>query len=856
MTCKRLSKLQTRAEWVFHGNPKFFAKHPKKVRISLVVAALQACGLLGDLQTGTKIHDDASREAGDDSTNKYVANTLVSMYAKSGSLEEARAVFGRMIFRTAASWTSLILGYVDRGDGELGLKLFECLLAQGDAAPCLDARVFVAALKACACLAEKEHSRLVDGRLVKLQSLGKGMDVHSRAAKLGFVSDKFVANTLVDMYSKCGSLENARAVFQEMACPDVVSWTALVLGHADNGEEEVALKIFSRMQASGVTADALSFAAALKACLGLTRKHSAGSSKFLFDKVVEIHWQAERCGLDLHVHVASSLIDLYAKLGSVVDARRLFERTKTRRDPTIWTAMVLSYAESREPELAMKLFERMLAAEDVTWAPNQLTYVAALKACADLASMEVVETKQQQQLEGKPVKTTTLQRGMLIHAHAAKTGFDSDPFVGNTLVDMYFKCGSLADASMVFFHKMPVRTVVSWNAVILGYAENDEEALALDLFRVMEADGCQKPDALTYAAALKACSNLAEKEAAVKGVDGQVLKPVALSRGVEVHSRAVAAGCDTEKFVASSLVNMYSKCGSLMEAWKVFERISYNGEVDVISLTSLMLACAENNRPELALQLLVRIQAPDPRAFAAALKACAILAPVETVREIHACISRSGFEGDLFLVNCLVEVYGRCGSITNAHLVFDSLPDTSLVTWHSLMAGYSRLGDTNQELHLFDKLQEEGLRPNGVTFVYLISACSHAGKVDEGSRLFQLMVSKYGITPRMEHYVCMVDLFGRANQLEAAVDVARTMPFKADSLTWLTILGACQKWKNVRIGKEAFENLLKLNEEQDSVYALMTNIYGSVGLWEEQSKVEAMRKKRLQNKSTSLVSGG
>ncbi|XP_024532440.1 pentatricopeptide repeat-containing protein At2g13600-like isoform X1 [Selaginella moellendorffii] len=687
------------------------------VRVEKILAALKVCSNSKDLKQGRIIHADATSSG--DISDFYVANSLINMYAKCGSMADARKVFDAMKARTAASWTALMFGYAENGHPELALELFQRMI-QLDYAP--DARSLVAAVQACIKMAEAEDGKRVGGKSLKLQALEKGMAIHYEAAKLGGMdTDIFVGNTLVNLYAKCGSMVEARRIFDRIKFHNVVSWTSLLMGYAENGEGELVLALFSSIQ------------------------------------------------------------------------------------------------EERGP-----------------CAPNARTYVAALKACTNLA-----EAEEGQQVDGRIVKMRSLEKGLALHSRAAKLGFVENMYLASTLVDMYARCGSLLDAREAF-ERMPNRDVVSWNVLILRYVDSGDGEQALESFARMSG----RADSLSCVAALKACTNLAYREEN-RELDGKMVKVKSLERGMAVYSLARRKGFHTDIFVANTTIDMYGKCGVTADARKVFDRMPLR---TLVSYNALMLGYAENQEGKLGLDLLAEmdsdrslLEEPDGRTFAAALKSCGSEASLQAGKYVHARVCSSSLETDAVLVTCLLHAYGKCGSLVDAHLVFDSVSGRVLETWTALMAGYSQLGDTEQVFDLFYMMQDEGLQPDGITFVCLLTVCSHGGLVETGKKLFRAMISKYRIKPFIEHYHCMVDILGRANELDAALALVDEMPFKPSAVTWMTVLGACVKWKNVAVGRIAFEALLEIDEKDAASYMLMAALYRSTGMWKEQSVVEEMR---------------
>ncbi|XP_024522709.1 putative pentatricopeptide repeat-containing protein At3g13770, mitochondrial [Selaginella moellendorffii] len=784
------------------------------------------------LQTGIAIHSQVKKSSCD--ADVILANTLIDFYTKCGSMAEAKEVFDGIQKPDVVSWTSLILGYAQNGEGQVALDLYQDMKSSG-CSP--NGQTFLAALKACTDLAAKEESSKVDGSLLRVSTLAKGREIHSEATKNRFDSDIFVANTLIDMYAKCGSMTEAMSVFERIPRRAVVSWNALMLGYVHNGQAEVTFRLFERMRSEGCAPNGQTFVAALKACSGLAAKEEGEQVDSKVVKVwslqrgIEVYSAASKCGFDSDIYVANTAVDMYAKCGSMRHAREVFEKI-LHPDVISWTALVSGFAQNGEGGVALEYFERMQAQG---CPPNGQTYVAALKACIDLATNEDAKL-----VEGKLVKAGSLEKGEDVHSQAAKRGYESDIFVASALIDMYSKCGSMASAREVF-NGMKRRDAVVWNALMLGFALNGASDEALELFTLMQSQGCD-PDAQTFAAALKACSSFLSEDG--KADDERTKR--ALEKASLIHSQAAKFGFDTDIFVASMLVDLYARCGSMREARQVFERIPRKKH-NVVSWTTLIAGYAQNDEPEDALELFQRMLvegfAPNAQTFLAALKACGSLAALAIGKAIHSTISRYGAEGVASVSNTLVLLYGKCGSITGAEQVFYSTTAKDVVTWNALMASYGHLGDTAALFRLSQQMLEEGLKPDGITFNFILTACSHAGLVDKGKHYFQAMSSsEYGVTPDLEHYHCMVDLLGRGNKLDEAVEMAKTMPFKPSVITWTTILAASRKWKNVAAGKLAFDELLSLNEKQAASYVLMANIYAAAGMWEEKAKVHAMRK--------------
>ncbi|XP_024521909.1 pentatricopeptide repeat-containing protein At4g39530-like [Selaginella moellendorffii] len=766
---------------------------------------------LGTLEQGMAIHSQASRSGCED---VFVSSILVDMYANCGSMLDARLIFDRMPSHDVVVWNALLLGYAENGEPQVTLELFTRLRG-GDRGCGPNARTFVAAFQACGSIADQSGDKMV--------ALEEGMGLHSQAARFQHcVTDIFVNNTLVDLYARCGSLLDSRRVFDRMRCHNVVSWNALMLGHADNGEEELALDLFERLREQSLAPDSRSFVAALRACSGLAEKESSrqvDTNSIIKAEALErgtrVHGEARDAGLDTDIYVTNALLDVYAKCGSLGDARRVFDAMQ-QRDAVSWTVLMLAYAENGDGHLALELHEQMQRQGCVR---DARSFVAALKACASIA-----EKEQGQGVGNRLVKVKSLELGMALHSQAAGvSSCNSDVFLANTLVDLYSRCGSVLDARRAF-DAMERHSTASWNALVLGLAENGEDELALDLFRCM--GGAVEPDSRSFIAALRGVANLAERERGKQAETGLV-KVESLRRVMEIEATSKLGDITAlDAFLASALVDSYANCGSLEDARRVASKMEPRHSI--AALNALVSGYAENGESRLAVELYrwMRESYPellDARTMLAGLKACGSLAALETVREIHAEISRAGVlssssssssrspssssDGGA-LATSLIDAYGRCGSVLEAQRLFDAMsPSPDTATWNSLMAGYSHHGDTKRALALLEAMEREGASVDGITLVSVLSACSHAGAVEVARGLLEGMASRFGVEAGVEHYHCVVDALGRANRVEEAARLARSMPFEASAVTWRTVLGACHKWENTSVGEAAFESL-------------------------------------------------
>ncbi|XP_044467551.1 pentatricopeptide repeat-containing protein At1g71420 isoform X2 [Mangifera indica] len=475
-----------------------------------------------------------------------------------------------------------------------------------------------------------------------------------------------------------------------------------------------------------------------------------------------------------------------------------------------------------------------------------------------------------------------LQQGLHLHQHmVSHYGLHPfDLFVTNHLINMYCKFGYL-DYAQRLFDEMPKRNLVSWTALISGYAQHGHHTKSFRMFSGMLLHF--RPNEFAFASVLSSCGYVG---------------------GKQVHALAVKMCLDAYEFVANSLVNMYSKnCGfggSVEEAWKVFENMEFRNVVswnsmiagfhycnsgeqaiklfvnmrheeievttalvkaysglggdiaecyrlflerrcswDIVSWTGIITAVAESE-PEEALFLFCQLcregLTPDCLTFSIVLKACAGLLTDRHAMTVHSQVVKAGFEGDIVLANALIHAYARCGSIVLSKQVFKEMEFRDLVSWNSMLKAYALHGKAKEALQLFSTMN---VQPDSATFVALLTACSHTGLVEEGNEVFNSMADKHGVTPQLDHYACMVDILGRAGRILEAEKLINKMPMEPDSVVWSALLGSCRKHGVTHLAELAAAKLQELEPGDSLGYVQMSNVYCSSGSF---SKAGLIRK--------------
>ncbi|OVA11779.1 Pentatricopeptide repeat [Macleaya cordata] len=618
-------------------------------------------------------------------------------------------------------------------------------------------------------------------------ALNFGKQMHGEVIKVGLLWDVFVGSALVDLYAKCGEMKFAKGVFFYMPDRNVVSWNALLNGYAQIGDGKEVLTLFHKMIESDIRLSKFTLSSVLKGCgsIGNAREGQA------------VHSLAIKTGTELDGILSSSLLDMYSKCGLAEDARKIFVRI-LNPDVVAWSSMIACLDQQGKIYEVTKLFAEM---GKKGMRPNQYTLASVVSATADMSD---------------------LRYGKSIHACIWKLGFDSDNSVSNALVTMYMKTGSVQDGCRVF-EDMKDRDLVSWNAFLSGFHEGDACTQGPVIFNQMLMEGF-KPNKYTFISTLRSCSSLSN-----------------VSFGQQIHGHIVKNSLEDDGFVGTALVDMYTKCGCLDNAHVIFTRLK---ERDLFTWTAIISGYAQANQGEKAVKCFRQMQRegviPNEFTLASCLKGCSSIAALENGRQLHSRVIKSGQSGDVFVISALVDMYGKCGSIEDAEAVFESSVSRDIVSWNTIICGYSQHGHGEKALQAFQSMLDEGITPDEVTFIGVLSACSHVGLIEEGKQHFESLRKVYGLTPTIEHYACMVDILGRAGKLDEVKTFIEKMTVTPNTLIWQTVLGACRMHGNVEFGETAAEKLFELDPKMDSTYILLSNIYAAKGRWDDVAKVRTM----------------
>ncbi|XP_057825115.2 putative pentatricopeptide repeat-containing protein At5g08490 [Cryptomeria japonica] len=760
-------------------------------------SVLKACAGMSFLEQGKEIHGLLIKCGFEGDLG--VGKAIVNMYGKCGSVEDAHLVFDKMPQRDLVLWNVMIASYSQSGYCYEALEVFLRMQLSGEMPNCV---TIATVLQVCACL--------------EITELGK--NVHSYSIKCGLQSEVLVGNALLNMYAKCRGIWDASRVFNEVNQKDAVSWNAMIAGYGQVGHADQALEHFYQMLMSGVKPNTVTILCVLSVC-GLSQGK-------------EIHAYVIRSRIQLDVSVGNAMLDMYSKCMAIELARRVFEKM-VERDIISWNAIIAGYAQNAYFSDAIDLFGQMQLAGVK---PDAVTIASVLSACACLEN---------------------LRKGKGIHAYIIRNrAFAFDIAVSNALITLYASCGNLEVAGHVFVN-MSERDLVSWNAMISTHVQKGCCREAINLFHQMEKTYV-KPDSVTISSVLSACARLS-----------------ALKLGLEIHGYIIkSSNLSTDVVVGNALIDMYAKCGRVLTARQEFDKMLYKNivsnnvmiagyakcgdkesaenvfdkmcERNISSWNAMIALNTQHGYGNEALELFRQAQLagiqPNNITVASILSACSQVAALQRGKEIHDYIIKRDLDSDVFVTSAIIDMYAKCGSLQDACQIFEKTSKLDVVIWTAMISAHAIHGHGEDALSIFHQMQQAGFKPDHVTFTAVLSACSHAGLVDQGWQNFNCMIKDYCITPNMEHYACMVDLLGRAGHLQEAYNFIKNMPLKPHSRIWGTLLAACRIYHNTDLGELVADHIFELEPTDTGNYVLLSNIYAAVGRWDGVQRIRKFMK--------------
>ncbi|KAL6294799.1 hypothetical protein ACE6H2_002941 [Prunus campanulata] len=618
--------------------------------------------------------------------------------------------------------------------------------------------------------------------------LGVGGKVHGRIIKCGFDSDVVIETSLVGLYGELRCLDNARKVFYAMPMRDVVSWSSIISCLVENGESSEGLEMFRWMVSEGVESDSVTMLGVAEACGELALLRVARS----------VHGHVVRRGIKSDGALENSLISMYSKCGDLQSVERIFRRV-THWHTASWTAMISSYNQAGYFSEALDAFVEM---QESKVEPNSVTLMSVLRSC---------------------IRLDLHKEGRSVHCFAIRNVLDPDlDFLGSALFELYSEIGGLSYCQKVL-NTIGERNVVLWNTIISGYCQKGLLREALLIFVQMQTQGLM-PDSFSMSSALSACGKVGLVEL-----------------GHQIHGHIIKRGY-LDEFVLNSLIDMYSKCGFVDSAYMIFDKIQHLG---VITWNSMISGFSQNGDPVMAISLFDKMFLNclkiNEVAILSVIQACSELGYLEKGKWVHHKLITYGVGKDLYIDTALTDMYAKCGDLRSAQVVFDMMEERSVVSWSVMIAGYGMHGKINAAISIFTQMRDTGMQPNEITFMNILSACSHAGAVEKGRFYFRSM-RDFGIEPSAEHFACIVDLLSRAGDLTGAYEIIKSMPFSVDASIWGALLNGCRIHQRMDMIKSIETDLLDISTDDSGYYTLFSNIYAEGGNWDEFGNVRLMMK--------------
>ncbi|KAI8539689.1 hypothetical protein RHMOL_Rhmol09G0202400 [Rhododendron molle] len=642
----------------------------------------------------------------------------------------------------------------------------------------------------------------------------RGRAVHGKLIFSGSHPDVYTNNHLMTMYLKLGLFADARLVFDRMPERNLVSWTTLISWYSQKGLGEDGLSCFRLMVEDGFRPNHYAYVGAVSCCAGI------GDVR----RGKEIHGRIYRVEEELNSFVSNCLVNLYGKCGMLKSARLVFDAILEPNSVSL-TSLLSCYCQRGEYREGLTVF---LQSHKAAVKVNEFSAASVLGVCAALENLEV---------------------GMQLHSLLVRCGIGMDQFVVTGLISLYAKCGALDLAHRAFWEVNDPQ-LSAWTTLIGGCVQQGKEREAIDLFCKLHSAGL-KPNERTFSSVLGAFAD-------AKRIEG----------GKQLHAMIMKLGYCSFTMVANAMVNFYLKSGLLKESWKTFEEMDAH---DTVSLNSMISGHVNSCQYEEAIELLHHMFfegfVPNLYTYSSVLSICGDLPAIEWGRQTHCCIIKPGFHSNVVVGSALIDMYAKCGRLSDARRVFDNLLSKNLVSWNTMLVGYAQHGFGREALEIYDIMQKDGVEPNDITFVGVLSACGHVGLLEEGLHYFDSMTKIYGIPPRMDHLACVVGLFARKGQTKGAYDFIKRFPMEPDKVVWRCLMSGCKTNKDLGLGKYAAEKILSIDPDDMSAHIMLSNIYAEAKMWNEAAQIRRIMKEKalkkdpgyswteLQNNIYSFVSG-
>ncbi|PSS04029.1 Pentatricopeptide repeat-containing protein [Actinidia chinensis var. chinensis] len=626
-----------------------------------------------------------------------------------------------------------------------------------------------------------------------IKSKSQAEQLHAQLLKTKSTnSPSSLSSIILSLYTNLNLYHESLTVFNTLhPPPPPLAYKSIIRLYTSNGLFFKSLTAFVEFRASGEYPDHNFFPSVLKSCTHLMHMRLGES----------VHGCAIRLGLDFDLYTGNALMNMYSKLHSLG-------------------------INGGSSSVADEVFDK---------SPESRGFVDHNKLIGNKVDRNgiVLNIGGNSERKGPSGESSCTNSYQLINE------FEKGCVVGNSMGcskkmnSMLSPNGTLyMDSVRKVFEMMPERDLVSWNTVIAGNAQNGMYEEALNMVREM-GNGNLQPDSFTLSSVLPIFAEY-----------------VNVVKGKEIHGYAIRHGFDTDVFIGSSLIDMYANCTRVEDSCQVFKLLPQR---DSVSWNSVIAGCVQNGMFDEGLklfrQMLLANVKPKHVSFSSIMPACAHLTTLHLGKQLHGCIVRGGFDDNVFIASSLVDMYAKCGNIKIAKWIFNSMEQHDMVSWTAMIMGCALHGHAHEAISLFEQMEMEGVKPNSVAFIAVLTACSHAKLVDEAWQYFNRMIQVHGIAPGLEHYAAVADLLGRAGKLEEACEFISSMRIEPTGSVWSTLLAACRVHKNIELAKKVADKIFTLDPGTMGAYVLLSNTYSAAGKWKDAAKLRtAMRDKGMRKK--------
>lgn len=567
--------------------------------------------------------------------------------------------------------------------------------------------------------------------------------------------------------------------------------------------------------------------------------------------------------------ILNKILRLYSRLGAIDHARKIFDEI-TQPNAFLWTAIIHGHVNNHQFTEALCLFSQM---RRKSVPPLSFTVSSVLKGLA---------------------REMRLKDGEALYAFVLRSGFDADLTVQNAILDFFMRCGGVEIARRIF-DEMPEKDTVSWNLMISGYGNTVDIVIARELFDKMpertvisfttlicgyfKAGDTMEAKALFNAMPVK---DLASCNVMISGYmeSSYFAEAQLIFRAMPIHNTGtwnlmISGFCKAGKMDSARdyfsrmpnknaaswaiIIDGYIKAGDVDSARCLFECMP---EKNLVSWSSMIGGYAKKGQPRHALELFEQFKKqgikPDDIFLLGIISACSQMGILDTAESIVCDYVTPMHLSNIQVVTSLIDMYSKCGSIDKAFEVFEMAYKKDLLCCSTMIAAFSNHGLGQKAISLFDEMKMANIKPDGVTFLGILSACNHTGLLNEGRKYFTQMSEEFGIEPSEKHYACYIDLLGRAGCLREAYNLICEMPIVPSSTIWGALLSACRVHRNIHLAEIAAFELFKIEPNNSGNYVLLSNLYADAGRWGDVAKVRAIvRANRVRkNRGSSWIDLG